>query len=292
MKKQTVFLLSVSAAALLILTGYKTMDYIKTDRTPPEIRFDTDVLSVSVNDAEEVCMQGVSAIDDTDGDVTQNMVIESIYGMNENGETTVTYAAFDRAGNVSKRTRTVAYTDYHAPRFSLDAPLIYEYGTSFDILSDLYAQDVRDGDLTSSIKATMTSSGSSVSEEGVHDVLFRVTNSLGDTAQLSLPVEVYPVDTYSAELTLDTYLVYIAQGTPFDAADYPDSLYVRDRIIDLSSGSASGVTLRTDSNVDTDIPGLYSVQYTVGYTLNGNTFTGYTRLFVVVEKDSADTVSE
>ena len=45
-------------------------------------------------------------------------------------------------------------------------------------------------------------------------------------------------------------------------------------------GSAADVSVYCDSNVDTSVPGTYSVTYTVesGY------YIGYTRLMVVVEE--------
>lgn len=287
MKKQNLILAGISVLALAVLGGYRIVDGLRTDTVPPALSFETDTLTLSVRASEDAYLSGVTAHDEHDGDVTAGIIVESIYGMNDAGETTVTYAAFDKAGNVTKATRTVLYEDYTAPRFSLSVPLVYEYGTIFDVLDDVRATDVIDGDLSSSVKATMTTSGSTVTEEGVHEVLFRVTNSLGDTASLSLPVEVYPVDTYSADLSLDTYLLYLPIGADFDADEHPTTLRVRGTTICLTEPSSNGVRIRTQGEVDTEVPGIYTVTYTASYSADGVSYTGYTKLFAVVEDDIA-----
>ena len=44
--------------------------------------------------------KGVSARDNRDGDVTHTIIIESITAINEDHVAVVSYAAFDRSGNV------------------------------------------------------------------------------------------------------------------------------------------------------------------------------------------------
>ena len=89
------------------------------DRVPPKITMDSDEITVSVSDSEEQLLQGVTATDARDGDVTSSLVVEAVRGVVANQEFTVTYAAFDGAGNVAKAQRTVHYSDYVSPRFSL-----------------------------------------------------------------------------------------------------------------------------------------------------------------------------
>lgn len=282
MKKQNLLLCGIAGAALLILGGYRLVNRVRSDITPPEISFASETLTLSVKAPEEAYFAGVTAEDKRAGDVSDTLVIESIYGMNDAGETTVTYAAFDAAGNAAKASRTVLYEDYRAPQFDLRSPLVYEVGTVFDVLGDVTAGDIIDGDLSDAVKATMTTSGTTVEEEGIHEVLFRVTNSIGDTETLSLPVEVVPVDTYSADLLLKNYLLYLPLGATFEPESHLSSMRVRGMTIDLSKHLPSGVSLRVAGDVDTTVPGTYPVSYTTGYTVDGTVYTGYSKLFVVV----------
>lgn len=274
----TVFLLSA-----VIFAAYIVYDASKTDLTAPEIKIGDGTLTLSVSDEESVLLTGVTARDDRDGDVTDSLIVESVYGISEDGTVTVRYAAFDSAGNVATAERTVVYGDYKSPVITLDGPLVFEYGTTFDVFDRVGAVDVFDGDVTRRVKATMISEGVTVSEEGVHDVQFRVTNSVGDSVRLVLPVEVYPDDAYNATLTLSEWLVYVPVGAEFDPAAYPQLFSTVYEEISLADGVPEGVELITDNSVDTSVPGVYTVTYKAIKDVNGRSYVGYTKLIVVTE---------
>lgn len=248
------------------------------DREPPEITMDQDELTLSVSDSESALLQGVTATDAQDGDVTDSLVVESVRGVVADQRFTVTYAAFDSDGNVTKAQRTVRYSDYVSPRFSLTGSLLFRTGSSLDIFSVLKAEDVVDGDLTDRIKATMTSGGQQISAAGDYTVEFRVTNSLGDTSYLEAPIRVVAAESNSATVTLSEYLVYASKGDKIEPKEYLDRLNAGKEIISLGR-SDSDVSIDVDSNVDTDTPGTYWVDYTVTY----GDYVGQSRLIVVVE---------
>ena len=162
------------------------------------------------------------------------------------------------------------YTDYVSPHFTLSGPLVFTESGVADMLQRVGAQDCIDGDLTSRVKVSAKDSGSLVSSVGSHEVEFRVTNSMGDTAYLTATVDVVNGNANSAQITLSDYLVYIAQGEEFNAAAYVASYVRGDKTY---TDSTSGMTI--DSNVDTAAPGVYEVTYTVD--------NSFTRLIVVVE---------
>lgn len=250
------------------------------DSQPPEITFDSSTIQVSVEDDQDVLLQGVSAWDNKDGDVTELLVVERISAITSDHTAQVTYAAFDRAGNVTKAERTVTYKDYTSPKFQLSQPLVFASGTSFDVFRYVHAIDVLDGSLDSRLKATLVSGDSVISAEGVHDVEFRVTNSMGDTVSLVIPVEVYPTGAYRGTVKLSENLVYLPRGSSFDPMEYLEEYQVGDvRYTDVWNDAYVSVHVAGDS-VDTGTPGVYSVSYTV---MAGND-TGYTRLTVVVEE--------
>ena len=248
------------------------------DREPPKITMNQDELTLSVSDPESALLQGITATDPQDGDVTDSLVVESVRGVVANQEFTVTYAAFDSAGNVAKAQRTVHYSDYVSPRFSLTGSLLFRADPSLDIFSVLKAEDVVDGDLTDRIKATMTSGGQQISEPGEYTVEFRVTNSLGDTSYFEAPIRVVAAENNTATVTLSEYLVYASKGEQFQPKEYLDSMKAGKESIALGRYN-SDVFIDVDSNVDTDTPGTYWVDYTVTY----GSYVGQSRLIVVVE---------
>lgn len=284
MKKSTVILLTaILVAALVALGGYILLDHLGTDDVPPVITAGEGELVLSVRDPEARLLEDVSAWDETDGDVTASLIIESVYGITEEQLATVTYVACDSAGNVAKLERQVRFQDYRSPRFTLNRALVFEFGTVFDVMAAVGAEDVADGDILRRVKATMVSSGITVTEEGTHDVQFRVTNSMGDTAQLVLPVEVYPSNRYDARLWLTDYLLYLPVGSRFAPWDYLDSAELQGETVSLRGQLPDGAKIRIGGTVDTEVPGVYTVAYTLTYTRDAHTYTGYSKLIVVVE---------
>ena len=279
LKKRDLLCLCVTALCLILLVGYRSVDALYSDTTKPVISFDTESLTLSVQDDRAILLQGVTASDDTDGDVTASLLIENIRLNSSDGLADVSYAAFDSAGNIAKVTREVRYSDYKRPTFTLLSPLLFSQNSNYDVLDVISATDVLDGNIQHRIRATMLSQFSD-SDLGVHDVEFTVTNSLGDTTKLVLPVEIYASGTYNANLTLTNYLVYLKAGEPFYAESYLDSFNAGSKSVSLRSGLPDGYTLELSGEVDTQTPGIYCVNYTVKY---GTPRTGYSKLIVIVE---------
>ena len=283
MKRWNVMLLLVMAAAVGLFGCYLLWIHNNLDTTGPVITVEEGLLEISVKDPAEVLMQGVRAVDDRDGDVTAGVLIESIYGINENKESTVTYAAFDAAGNVTKTQRVIRYRDYHAPRFTLSRSLTYAYGRKIDLLQDVGAEDVLEGSIGRRIHAALISETASIETEGVHQVKLQVANSLGDTVQLVVPVEVYDPEWYNAEVTLSAYLVYVKAGTQFNPRSYLKSFVVRGEVQNINGITPEGISVEIDSKVRMDVPGLYEVRYVLSQTEGMTTHTGIAKLLVIVE---------
>ncbi len=278
LSKWGIFLLFLGCVALFSL--YMLHSEAAQDSDAPAISFDAQTVTLSVYDDQAVLLQGVSAYDAKDGDVTDSLVVEGISDIREDDTVTVTYAAFDSAGNVAKATRTALFTDYTGIRFSLSAPLIFRSGDSSDVFSCLVATDSLDGDLSDQIKASLTGETTSLSTVGLHEIEIRVTNSMGQTARLTLPVEVNAADAYNASLTLTEYLIYLPAGEPLDPGDYLNTLVCGQETISLQSVSLAGLDVEIESDVDADTAGVYSVSYTVTY----GSYTAHSRLIVVVEE--------
>ena len=301
-KKSWLFILPfiLCAAATII---YSAVFVWSDDSTPPVITIDSEEIEVSVLSEESELFRGVSAVDERDGDVSADIVVEKISNITDERTAIITYAAFDRSGNVSKSTRRVRYTDYTEPRFGLTRALIFQKGASPDVLSYVTAEDQVDGDLSDKVKGTLVSDTSSLSYSGIHEIDFRVTNSMGDTVHLVLPVEVYDTGEYNATAALDQYLVYIQRDSDFQPETYlkeltigsldyslkgddPEiALYINGQRVGDDGGAIDPediirIDIDMKNEVNTGVPGVYSVTYTVTM----NRYTGYTRLIVVVEE--------
>ena len=267
---------------ILVFVGYMAYSRIKTDDMGPAITIDGTELTLSVNDPQEAYLRGVSAYDDQDGDVSSQIVVESCYGITDDNLVTVTYAAFDRAGNVTKAKRLVLLTDYHAPVFTLAHSLTFPSSDNLDIMDYVGATDLLDGDVVRRVRATLISNSGSLSDEGIHDVLLRVTNSIGDSAELILPVEIYAPEKYNAALELDSYLLYISQGTPFRADAHLKAFSFAGESISFEA-APEDLDVSVSGTVNIQVPGIYPVRYTAQYLRNNTTYKAYSKLFVIVD---------
>lgn len=289
MKKRSWLLLLLIAVCVAAFFGYREIAALRADTRAPQIYMDGQTPELSVEDSRTALLHGVTASDNVDGDVTDSLVVESVTLLDSDGTISVGYAAFDSAGNVAKANREARYTDYESPRFTLNAPLIYTLDHSFDVLSTIGAVDAIDGDIQHRVRATVKGS-KSVTALGVHKVQFQVTNSLGDTVSLELPVEVCSPGIYNAALSLTDYLVYLPKGSQFDAQEYLDSFTWLGEERHLGGRLPTDYSLKTRGTVRTGEPGVYTVEYRVTYTDRDERnpefdrkYTGYSKLIVVVE---------
>lgn len=282
-KRTNILLILLIAICMAVFLGYRILDRIRTDTQPPEITLGSEVLTPSVADPQEALLQGVRAQDKADGDVTDSLIVESIELLDSTGRASVSYAAFDKAGNVAKAQQEIQYIDYVSPRFVLDSPLLYRLGSNFDILSTINAEDMLDGNIQHRIRATSLDDVA-ITALGTHDVQFQVNNSLGDTVSMVFPVEVYDPQRYDATLTLTDYLIYLPAGDDFKASSYLGSFTMHSDETTLNGRVPSGYSLKTAGTVQTDTPGVYTVEYLLTYRdANSRDYTGYNKLIVIVE---------
>lgn len=290
MKKKNWLQLLLIAAFIVVFWQYRHYDARHTDTQAPQIEInDTQLLQISVQDPKSVLLQGVSARDARDGDLTEKVVVEGVQLIDDSGLIEVDYAVSDKSGNVAKITREAQYTDYDSPKFTLTEPLIYEEHETFDIMSSISAADVLDGDIQHRIRAT-TLTEESIASIGTHRIYFQVTNSIGDMSELVIPLEILDSDRFEAKLTLTDYLIYLPVGADFQPKAYLNEFFHRDETISLRGGLPEDFSVSISSDVSTDKEGVYTVTYRVTYTVRNEQnadydqeFTGYSRLIVVVE---------
>lgn len=223
------------------------------DSTPPEIHMDSELVEVSMADDKSAYLAGVTAQDNRDGDLTDQVLVEHISQFVGDSTVKVTYAVFDKAGNAATASRDLRFTDYTGPEFRLMQPLRYYVGGTVTLLDRLTAWDPMDGDITGKIRISSQNLSNDV--PGVYYLGVQVTNSLGDTHVCQLPVQIVELKDGAPEIRLTEYMVYVEKNGAFDPSDYLDE--VRDR---GESVGTSGVEIY--SPVDTSVEGTYEVTYT------------------------------
>lgn len=265
--KTTLILLLVIVVVLYVSTFISQR--LSGEDVNPEISCPEGMLEISVHDPHAILMQDVTASDKQDGDLTDHVQILSISKLVTNNTAKVTYLVFDSHGNMDTLVRQIRYTDYSRPVFSIKRPLIYAENESITLLDRLQVVDVIDGDITDAVRISALS-GTSDSE--VYTVALQVTNSMGDTARLTVPVVLQSQTAFRPDIRLSTYLTYIQTGEVFNAQKYLIG-------VSTATGSVDSTNVQITSTVDTSTAGTYYVYYRYPY----NGIMGLAVLTVVVQ---------
>lgn len=117
-------------AVTIIFTANWYSDKKEVDHTYPEIKVGNEQLEVSVKAGADEFLKGIIATDEKDGDITNQVIVESISKFIDKNEhiCNVTYAVADSDNNVTKKTRKIRFIDYESPKFTASAPLVLELG--------------------------------------------------------------------------------------------------------------------------------------------------------------------
>ena len=91
-------------AADAVLIGIGAFLYLNQDKTAPVITLPETAIVYEDGMTEEQLLEGVTAYDPEDGDVTDTLFVVKISDM-EKGEVIVTYAAVDKANHAAEKSR-------------------------------------------------------------------------------------------------------------------------------------------------------------------------------------------
>lgn len=208
----------IAFVAALVLLGYTGYRVSLKDVTAPVIEDSIGELHINSRQDEAALLQGLTATDDRDGDITDRILVERISHFTQSGSCKVSYVVFDSSNLVGRYERTVVYDDYTLPRLSLEKPLVYYEGNEITFMDRLRLTHVLEGDI--SHKLRLEASNVDPSEVGVYEIQVRARTAYGEEVYARLPLNVI---TYSAEapiINLKQNLVYVKLGEPFDAKDY------------------------------------------------------------------------
>lgn len=244
----------------------------KLDREAPVITAESDTLQLSIEDGKEKLMEGLSAKDNKDGNLTGEIFTGSHSKFSKPGVFDMTYLVFDSSNNLGQYTREVEYTDYRKPEFDLNGPLVFGLNENTAVLSSLKLNDAIDGDISDKIKIVSSEIDKTVA--GVYKVGVEGTSAYGDRVSVELPVNIVDHRKNAPEIVLSKYLVYLNQGAEFNPRTYVDKVL-------LSSGvkAVDAYTVEIDNQVNTGVPGCYNVLFS--YTDEAGV-TGYTSMAVIV----------
>lgn len=108
MKQKGFTLLLLLGCVVFGIAGF--MIYTKHDRVAPEIKVEEKEISYTKGESYDILLEGVTASDDVDGDVTDKVFVDQIVDMGT-GEAVVYYGVMDSSNNVGTGKRIVKYSE-------------------------------------------------------------------------------------------------------------------------------------------------------------------------------------
>lgn len=272
MRKLRILILIFFVVVAAIFTFNRVQELLTTDSHAPVITADADSIQVSVSATDAELLQGMSAQDNLDGDVTNTLAVVSKSKFSTKGTLRVNYAAFDQNNNVGTYSRNVTYVDYVSPRFSLKRPLRFLNGNSdYDYLAYVQAEDCLDGNITGQIKMTLGDMTTVSDDISTRLLNLQVTNSAGDTSVLELPVTFENHNTFDeAAPALSDYVIYVKAGEKPTLSSYVSGVQTGNGVRNFSEtryNQSSDVNI-SDSGVNYAVPGVYTVTYQLSSTNN------------------------
>ena len=224
MKKGLVAMLFLACAALL---AGNVVVYIGEDRNGPEISVPQEEITYVAGTDTSALLNGVTAQDNRDGDVTDTVTIESIIPNANQTGASVVYVAKDSKNNVTKETRTILY--------STDANQAAAQAAAEQVAADqAAAEQAAQGDAAGE-SAQTTDDGAAQNEAAI--------------AALSAE---------SPRFYLTQYSVELERG-----AELNELSYVQDISDDEDSRDELYQGIRISGEVDTNTPGEYTLEYHV-----------------------------
>ncbi|MCL1809949.1 MAG: DUF5011 domain-containing protein [Clostridiales bacterium] len=273
-------------------TGYGVIDMGKTlalvrDSVPPAA-VDTTApvltlagsLVMEIKQGEKFTEPGYTAIDDTDGNITNKVVVTGTVNVNTPGVYRLEYSVSDAAGNKAAAVRVVevVFVDSTPPVLTLKGSGAMEVRQGEAYAEPGYtAVDNVDGDITSKVVVSGTVN---VNVPGFYTLEYRVSDAAGNASFSTRTVNVVPaVEEPQYALPPTITLSGAMDVQIFSSEEFTEPGY--------SAADCLGVNLtgavRVTDNIDSGAEGIYTVNYFVEDA--GGNAARATRTVIVAERD-------
>lgn len=171
---------------LVIICG---VVWFRTDRIRPEFKFRLSELIYEEDTTEHELLEGITAIDNRDGDITDRIVIEKVIKSEKESSVVVFYAVSDAAGNVVKTSRIFPSAFIHEEKEEQIRPELNDTGTEAAPTIETENMDgisVEENEDIGDQQEDEVEQEEDIQEEQVGDAETEVTNQEDSAAQ---PVE-------------------------------------------------------------------------------------------------------
>lgn len=238
-------IIALMAVAGIGLGGGVVSLEMMSDGIPPVIEFQKDEVIYSEGDSYDVFLEGVTAQDDRDGDVTDSLVVESVYLTESGQHVMVIYVARDKENNVAKVSKWLSCKP------NPDAAAAGKEDTEEEEES---ADDKMD-----ELKAALIASQTEVPEPTDEPVSEPIQEPTPEPEKEQEPAEKDEISAENPRITLKTDQVTISAGEEIQRLAYVESVTDdKDEAVYLWQN-----ILIDGDEFDKDTPGVYEQIYYV-----------------------------
>ena len=253
-KTKISLLLVVIAAALIVVNA---LVILSEDRSAPVISFPSETVSYSSGMTDSELLEGVTASDNRDGDVTDSLRVGEILTSDDGSQVTVVYVARDAKNNIAQSSRVMEVkgsSNVSAPEYDSDS--VTEPETTDEEMTDTNTQPT--------VQVTPEPETEQTAEADANAAGMAENEAAIAALQPNAPI-----------MYLTQYAVTVAAGSEFDALSYVEN--IED---DADSRDDLYMGIQINGSVDTAAPGTYELYY---YVIdNDGNMSNQARLVVTV----------
>lgn len=263
MRKKLVFLL---AFACIVLAGFVIGVRVRADQEGPVIAFGDEEITYTDGMDDEELLEGVTAKDAVDGDVSESLTVESVYPVNDE-EAIAVYVAKDSKNNITKEKRELPYkpnpdtkdetenTDENAADAEEDAAA----ETEEENTSGLSGEDAENADETENTDNTEITNDTALTPTPTETA--QTEEEIARAEQEAAAAQMPP---QAPRIYLTDYVIHVNRGETVDKLSY-----VKEIQDDSDNISELWHYISVNGELDVNVAGTYELQYHVT-DLSGN----------------------
>lgn len=235
----------------VVLTALSVLTVILSDSKGPKITVEQKSITYVNGDDKASLLDGVSAYDANDGDVTVSLIVKDITVLNSGDTAKVTYAARDNNNNISEAYRIVTYVDSDENYSEPDDEAMFQEITEGEVTeAEVSAENTEAQATDEPVEEATEETTEEATEEPKAEEESTAEEKPQDNKPKANANDIKKPDDKTPKITLKQKSVNINVGQTFNPSDYIKS-----------KENASSISI--DGAINVMAPGTYPLTFKV-----------------------------